>query len=105
MIVRTLAIVLLAAAPVFAQSTDSFTVGTATAQRGSVANGYLQVQSGMDAATNIPVIVVNGAKSGPVVAFVAGSHGTEYASIVALMQLTPRLDPQRSRARPSSCRS
>jgi predicted deacylase len=94
MIVRALAIVLLAAAPGFAQSTDGFTVGTATAQRGAVANGYLQVASGLDAGTNIPVTVVNGAKSGPVVAFVAGSHGTEYSSIVALTQLASRIDPK-----------
>lgn len=36
--------------------------------------------------------VVHGARPGPVVAFVAGSHGTEYASIIALQRLIPRLD-------------
>ena len=37
---------------------------------------------------------MNGAKDGPVVAFVAGSHGTEYASVVALTQLPARIDPR-----------
>jgi uncharacterized protein len=47
----------------------------------------------VDAAANIPVIVINGAKSGPVLAMVAGSHGTEYASIIALEKLAQAADP------------
>jgi predicted deacylase len=71
----------------------SFTVGTATAASGQTATGFLQVPAGVDAATDIPVIVVNGAKSGPVLALVSGAHGTEYASILALEKLIPALDP------------
>jgi predicted deacylase len=71
----------------------SFTVGTATAPAGQKANGYLQVPPGVDAGADIPVIVVNGAKPGPVLALVSGAHGTEYASIVALEKLIPALDP------------
>src|ERR1700731_4410267 len=71
----------------------SFTVGTATAAAGQKATGYLQVPAGIDAATDIPVIVVNGAKPGPVLALVSGAHGTEYASIIALEKLIPALDP------------
>jgi predicted deacylase len=37
--------------------------------------------------------VTHGAKPGPVLALVAGSHGTEYASIVALADLIDELDP------------
>jgi predicted deacylase len=36
--------------------------------------------------------VIRGARTGPVVAFVAGSHGTEYSSIVAMQQLIGRID-------------
>src|SRR5213078_428100 len=68
-------------------SPQDFVVGTASAARGTVAYGELKVPAGSDAATSIAVVVVNGAKPGPVVAFVAGSHGTEYASIVALTRL------------------
>jgi uncharacterized protein len=71
----------------------SFTVGTATAESGQTATGFLQVPAGVDAATDIPVIVVNGAKPGPVLALVSGAHGTEYASIIALERLIPALDP------------
>jgi uncharacterized protein len=39
------------------------------------------------------VVVVRGAKPGPVLALVAGAHGTEYASIIALEKLVARLDP------------
>jgi predicted deacylase len=42
---------------------------------------------------SIPVTVVNGSKPGPVLAIVAGSHGTEYASIIALEKLIAMLNP------------
>lgn len=70
----------------------SFTVGTATAQRGTTATGTIPVPAGSDSALAIPVAVIHGARPGPVVAFVAGSHGTEYSSIVALQRLVPRID-------------
>lgn len=78
--------------PLLGQSSD-FTVGSATAPAGQKATGYIAVPAGVDAAANIPVIVVNGARPGPVLALVAGSHGTEYASIVALQKLTQAADP------------
>jgi predicted deacylase len=71
----------------------SFTVGTATAAAGQKANGYIEVPAGVDAATNIPVVVVNGAKPGPVLALVTGAHGTEYVSIIAVEKLIGELDP------------
>ena len=75
---------LLVAGPLFAQQTTSFTVGTATAAPGKTAYGALVIPAGADSATNVPVAVIRGARSGPVVAFVAGSHGTEYSSIVEI---------------------
>jgi uncharacterized protein len=71
----------------------SFTVGTATAAAGQKANGYIEVPAGVDAATNVPVVVVNGAKAGPVLALVTGAHGTEYVSIIAVEKLIGQLDP------------
>jgi hypothetical protein len=76
-----------------AQQQGSFSVGTATAAPGQKATGYLEVPAGVDAATGIPVIVVRGAKPGPVLALVSGLHGTEYASVIALERLIPRIDP------------
>ncbi|MEP7344984.1 MAG: M14 family metallopeptidase [Gemmatimonadaceae bacterium] len=72
----------------------TFSVGTATARRGEMATGVIAVPAGVDAALSIPVIVVHGARPGPVLALVAGSHGTEYASIIALEKLIPRIDPK-----------
>ena len=62
----------------------AFSVGSATALPGERANGYIDVPKGQDEGTQIPVIVIHGAKPGPVLALVAGLHGTEYASVVAL---------------------
>jgi len=78
----------------FAQpSGGTMTVGTASAARGTRSYGELKVAQGSDAATTMAVAVVNGVKPGKIVAFVAGSHGTEYASIVALTRLVERIDP------------
>jgi len=70
-----------------------FTVGTATAKAGQKATGLIQVAAGVDASTNIPVIVVNGARPGPKLAIVAGAHGTEYASIIAIEKLAQAANP------------
>jgi uncharacterized protein len=79
-----------------AQAADprpSFTVGTAKAVRGQKIAGVIAVPAGSDAGTNIPVVVVHGARPGPVLALVAGAHGTEYASIIALEKMIALLDP------------
>jgi len=72
---------------------SSFTVGTATASPGQKATGYLEVPAGVDPATNIPVVVINGAKPGKTLALVSGAHGTEYTSIIAIEKLIAALDP------------
>jgi uncharacterized protein len=72
---------------------QSFAVGTATAQRGQRAYGVLKVPAGSDAAYDIPVAVLHGARPGPVLAVLAGAHGTEYASIIAVEQLIDAVKP------------
>jgi predicted deacylase len=76
-----------------AQDQSAFVVGTAVASRGQKATGVIEVPSGIDTATHIPVAVINGARPGPVLALVAGAHGTEYASIVALEKLIGWMNP------------
>src|SRR5262250_2990846 len=76
-----------------AQDRNTFTVGTATAARGQKVTGTIEVPPGNDSALSIPVAVIHGAKPGPVLALVAGSHGTEYASIIALEKLIAMLNP------------
>lgn len=76
-----------------AQERSTFTVGTATAARGQKATGTIEVPAGSDAALSIPVAVFHGAKPGPVLALVSGSHGTEYASIISLEKMIGLLNP------------
>jgi len=76
-----------------AQLRNTFSVGTATAARGQKATGTIEVPAGSDVALSIPVAVFHGAKPGPVLAIVAGAHGTEYTSIIALEKLIGSLDP------------
>ncbi|MBI2466431.1 MAG: succinylglutamate desuccinylase/aspartoacylase family protein [Candidatus Rokubacteria bacterium] len=73
----------------------TLTVGTASARPGESAGGWIDVPDGVDPGTRIPVTVVHGARSGPVLALVAGTHGYEYTSLLALQRVRPRLDPRR----------
>ena len=76
-----------------AQDRTTFRVGTASAARGQKVTGTIEVPPGIDSTLSIPVVVIHGAKPGPVLALVAGSHGTEYASIIALEKLIALLSP------------
>jgi predicted deacylase len=95
----------------FAQA--PFTIGTVTAQPGTMASGGLQVvfdlrlagggrSLGMfgttaDAAApafSIPFTIVNGANRGPVLALIAGVHGAEYPPILALQRARKTIDPK-----------
>jgi predicted deacylase len=80
--------------PASAQPVDGpFVVGTARAARGQKVTGTIEVPAGSDAALSIPVVVAHGVHPGPVLALVAGAHGTEYSSIIALERVIERLDP------------
>src|SRR5258708_116467 len=87
---RLLSCLLFAAALV--SSAADFTVGTATAQPGQRVMGLIQVPAASDAAASIPVVVIHGARPGPVLALISGAHGTEYASIVAVARFTHAID-------------
>ena len=72
---------------------NTFRLGTASAARGQKVTGTIEVPPSIDAGLSIPVAVIHGAKPGPVLALVAGSHGTEYASIIALEKIIALLNP------------
>jgi uncharacterized protein len=76
-------------------SAQNFAVGTAPAAPGEKAFGTIEVPAGRDAAASIPVAVFRGVHPGPVLALVAGPHGTEDASIIALGKVIQSLDPAR----------
>ena len=89
----TLAVVVACAAGAAASAVDALKVGEIVAEPGRRASGYLVVPDGVDTGTRIPVSVLAGARPGPVLALVAGTHGYEYTSIVALQRLRERVDP------------
>lgn len=90
----TLTVLLVSASAASAQQrAERFTVGTASAARGQTATGGIAVPAGSDAGYDIPVAVIHGARPGKVLALAAGSHGTEYASIIALERLIGELNP------------
>ncbi len=72
-----------------------FSVGPVTAMPGTRASGFLEVPAqGADQGTRIPLTVVHGAKAGPVLGIVAGTHGYEYAPIVAMQRFPAKVDPK-----------
>lgn len=90
-----LIVVLLAAAwPVPA---EDYLLGAIETPPGSARSGWLEIASGDDESTRIPVSVLNGAAPGPVLALIAGTHGYEYAPISALQRIRQSLDPSELR--------
>lgn len=90
---RCLAVLLCVAIACAAAAETNFTVGSASAAPGQKTFGLIEVSAHGDAAASIPVAVFHGAQPGPVLALVSGSHGTEYASIIALEKLIQTLNP------------
>jgi uncharacterized protein len=72
---------------------DALIAGTVHARPGEAASGWIEVPGGVDPGTRLPVTVAHGARPGPVLALVAGTHGCEYTSVIALQRLRPRLVP------------
>ena len=76
----------------FAQGT--FKVGEVSTKPGDKKSGFIIVPSGSDGdEVKIPITVVNGVKSGPVLALVAAVHGYEYPPVIALQRMIKLLDP------------
>ena len=90
-----LAALLVALDAASARAQAVLSVGTASAGPGETASGVIAVPAGSDPGAEIPVSVVNGTKPGPILALVAGTHGYEYTSVVALPRVLQRLDPKR----------
>ena len=75
-----------------------FTIGEFAVSAGKTYRGELFVPSGEDGIESfIPVTVHNGAEEGPVLALIAGIHGSEYAPIVAMQKLAPLINPSELR--------
>ena len=79
------------------QQPASLTIGSAAARAGQAGSGFIEVPAGIDAATRIPITIVRGAQTGPTLALIAGTHGSEVAPIVALQRVRATLDPAQLR--------
>lgn len=71
---------------------EDFSIGSITASPGTSASGFLEVPAGVDEGTKIPVTVIHGSTPGPTLALIAGTHGYEYAPIIALQHFRSQLD-------------
>ncbi len=72
----------------------NFSVGPISAAPGTRASGWVEVPAGSDTGTRIPITVIHGAKSGPVLGLIAGTHGYEYSPILALQRFPAKVDPR-----------
>jgi len=68
-------------------------VGSVAGRAGERVSGFIEVPPGVDSATTIPVTVMTGQRDGPVLALVAGIHGSEPSPIMALQRVRRELDP------------
>lgn len=90
-----LTFLVISAAQATAQGPGSFVVGPLVARPGEKVSGFLEVPAGVDEGTRIPVTLIHGTRTGPVLALVAGVHGYEYPPITALQRVRKQLDPGR----------
>lgn len=67
------------------------------ARPGAKASGFIDVTARGDSGTRIPISVIRGAQSGPTLALIGGTHGSEVAPIVALQRLRADIDPAQLR--------
>lgn len=92
MVTILLAIAHAAVSPATAQVREPFVIEHLTAAPGQVTTGRLEVPAGTDAATFIPISLIHGTRPGPVLALIAGIHGSETTPILSLQRLLPLLD-------------
>ena len=77
-----------------AAAAQPFSMGGVTAAPGAMAAGTFRIapRDG-DAGTEIPFSIIHGGTPGPVLALIAGTHGMEYAPILALQRVRREIDP------------
>ncbi len=66
-----------------AQTWGALTVAGVTAAPGAKASGNLIIPARADTGTIVPFSIIRGAQSGPTLALVGGTHGSEVAPLVA----------------------
>jgi predicted deacylase len=59
-----------------------------------MASGFIEVPDGVDPGTRIPITLIRGTASGPTLALIAGTHGSEVAPIIALQRVRAMIQPR-----------
>ena len=72
----------------------TFVLGKFSVPPGESLSGYLSVPEREGVGTSIPLLIINGARKGKVMALVAGVHGYEYPPMLALYRLAKSIDPK-----------
>ena len=68
-------------------------LGDIAAEPGEVARGFLRIGETITGDITIPLVIINGNRSGPVLCLTAGVHATEYAPIEAVMRILNQTSP------------
>jgi len=89
-----LAVLLLSlSAPALLAQRVEFRVGPVRANPGARVSGFLEIPAGVDSATRVPITIIHGSGPGPVLALIAGTHGSEVAPILALHRVRRDVNP------------
>ena len=91
------ALLLLSSGVALAQSWGPLTVAGITAAPGSKVSGSIAIPARGDSGTQVPITIVRGAQSGPTLALIGGTHGSEVAPIVALQRVRAQVEPAQLR--------
>lgn len=90
----SIAVGLVAALAIPVSGQEPFSIRDVSAAPGTMAAGTMTIApAGADEGTTVPFTIINGSRSGPVLALIAGTHGMEYPPILALQRLRERIDP------------
>jgi predicted deacylase len=92
---KKLGLVLLVVSAISAHAQGTMRLGDVAINAGVKTSLTLKVPDAADKGVEIPVSVIRGTEPGPVLALIAGTHGYEYTSILALHQVLQQLDPSK----------
>lgn len=93
MIARVMLVSGLCATAAHAQAWGPLRVAGIEARPGEKASGVIAIAPRGDSGTQVPITVIRGRQSGPTLALIGGTHGSEVAPIVGLQRLRARLEP------------
>src|SRR5687767_6983371 len=92
-LIPSAAVIPSAARDLQAQAWGSLTIAGVTAAPGAKASGNLVIPARGDSGTIVPFSIIRGAQSGPTLALIGGTHGSEVAPIIALQRVRADIDP------------